>query len=165
MDGVKVSVLAPTVHSLYIFLHLYHHLLELGVGLRQFCDWAVILHACKGEIDHEAIKKHLEVLGMVRAYKACGTILVDHLGLPQNEFTYDLDKSDRIFAQRILDVVEYRGNMGHYNLKGGNSGLWHNLEATGIKLVHFIKFMPLAPSFSCGWLSAELIRKISKNLK
>ena len=62
-------------------------------------------------------------------------------------------------------MVMYRGNMGHYNLKGGYQGLWHNLEATGIKIIHFLKFMPLAPAFSWNWLVAELKRKITRKLK
>ena len=165
IEGVPVSVLSPTLHSLYIFLHLYHHLLELGVGLRQFCDWAAILHACKNEIDHQAIRKHLELLGIERAYRACGCLLIDYLGLPKVDFTYELVSSDKRYAKSILDVVMYRGNMGHYNLKGGYQGLWHNLEATGIKITHFLKFMPLAPAFSWNWLLAELKRKISKKLR
>jgi hypothetical protein len=165
MEGVKVSVLPPTLHSLYIFLHLYHHLLELGVGLRQFCDWAAILHTYNRSIDHDAIRKHLEVLGIARAYRACGCLLIDYLGLPEDEFTYEVNSSDKQSAECILDVVMYRGNMGHYNLKGGHQGLWHNLEATGIKMIHFLKFMPLAPAFSWNWLLAELKRKISKKMR
>lgn len=165
INGVKVSTLSPTLHSLYIFLHLYHHLLELGVGMRQFCDWAVMLHECRKEINHKDIQQHLKVLGMEKAYRACGAILVDQLALPVEEFTYELNDIDRKYARKVLEVVEYRGNMGHYNLKGGYKGLLHNIEATGIKMSHFMKFMPLAPSFSCGWLSSELKRKISTALK
>lgn len=165
IEGVPVSVLSPTLHSLYIFLHLSHHLLELGVGLRQFCDWAAILHTYNRSIDHDAIRKHLEVLGIVRAYRACGCLLIDYLGLPEDEFTYEVNSSDKQSAECILDVVMYRGNMGRYNLKGGHRGLWHNLEATGIKIIHFLKFMPLAPAFSRNWLLAELKRKITRKLK
>lgn len=102
IEGVPVSVLSPTLHSLYIFLHLYHHLLELGVGLRQFCDWAAILHARKNEIDHEAIRGHLKLLGVESAYRACGCLLIDNLGLPKDEFTYELKSSDKRYAKRIL---------------------------------------------------------------
>lgn len=165
VDGIPVSVLSPTLHSLYIFLHLYHHLLELGVGLRQFCDWAAILHACKNEIDHDTIRKHLELLGMEKAYRACGCLLIDYLGLPKDEFTYEFVSSDKRYAKRILDVVMYRGNMGYYNLKGGHQGVWHNIEATSIKIIHFLKFMPLALTFSRNWLWAELKRKISEKLR
>ena len=165
VEGVTVSVLPPTLHSLYVFLHLYHHLLELGVGLRQFCDWAAMLHTYNRSIDHDAIRKHLKILGLERAYCACGGIMIDYLGLPEDEFTYELVSSDKRYAKRILDVVMYRGNMGHYNLKGGYQGLWHNLEAMGIKIIHFLKFMPLAPAFSWNWLVAELKRKITRKLK
>lgn len=165
IDGVAVSTLSPTLHSLYIFLHLYHHLLELGVGLRQFCDWAAILHTCVYDIDHAAIRQHLRVLNMERAYRAFGGILIEYLGLPAEEFTYKLTPKDYRYTKRILDVVEYRGNMGKHNLKGGYHGVWHNLEATGIKVVHFMKFMPLAPAFSCKWLLHEVTRKIRIKLQ
>lgn len=151
INGCDVSTLHPTIHSLYIFLHLYHHLLELGVGLRQFCDWAMILHACKDDIDHEAIKKHLKVFGMEKAYRACGAILVRDLGLPANEFTYELTDYNMRYADKILDIVFYRGNMGHYNKRGGFHGWKHKLESTAIKLSHFIKFYLLAPSFMRDW--------------
>ena len=150
INGCNVSTIHPTIHSLYIFLHLYHHLLELGVGLRQFCDWAVMLHACKNEIDHEAIKRHLKVFGMEKAYRACGAILVRDLGL-EDEFTYKLKDKDLRYADRILNVVFYRGNMGHYNKRGGFHGWRHKLESTAIKLSHFVKFYPLAPSFMRDW--------------
>lgn len=151
INDCNVNTLHPTIHSLYIFLHLYHHLLELGVGLRQFCDWAMILHACKDDIDHEAIKKHLKVFGMEKAFRACGAILVRDLGLPANEFTYELTDYDMRYADKILDIVFYRGNMGHYNKRGGFHGWKHKLESTGIKLSHFIKFYPLAPTFMRDW--------------
>lgn len=151
INGFGISTLHPTIHSLYIFLHLYHHLLELGVGLRQFCDWAMVLHTCKDEIDHQAIRQHLMAFGMEKAYRACGVILVRDLGLPADEFTYELTDSDIHYADRILDVVFYRGNMGHYNKRGGFHGWRHKLESTAIKLSHFVKFYPLAPSFMRDW--------------
>lgn len=151
VNGVNVSTLTPTIHSFYIFLHLYFHLIELGIGLRQFCDWAMILHARKDEIDHEAIKRHLQAFGMEKAYKACGAILVRDLGLPSDEFTYKLMDKDMRYADRILNVVFYRGNMGHYNKKGGFHGWRHKLESSVIKLSHFVKFYPLAPTFMRDW--------------
>lgn len=151
INGTPVRTFSPTLHSLYIFLHIYFHLIELGVGLRQFCDWAMILHGCKEQIVHGAIKKYMEVLGMERAYRACGCILVSELGLPEDEFTYQLTNRDRKYADKILEVVSYRGNMGHYNKHAGFYGWKHKLESSGIKLSHFLKFYPLAPSFMRDW--------------
>lgn len=151
INDENVRTFSPTLHSLYIFLHIYFHLIELGVGLRQFCDWAMILHACKDEIDHEAIRQHLKALGMEKAYKACGTILVRNLGQSADEFTFQLTDKDMRYADRILNVIFYRGNMGHYNKRGGFHGWRHKVESTAIKLSHFIKFYSLAPSFMCDW--------------
>lgn len=158
--GTEIPTLSPTLHTLYVFLHLYHHLLELGIGLRQFCDWAVMLHDCKENIDQEQLRQHLGMLGMLKAYRACGSILTEYLGLPEEELGCRISSSDKWYGRMILDVVLYRGNMGHYNKLSGFSGWRHNIEATGIKVVHFLKFMPLAPSYSFRWLGHELWRKV-----
>ena len=163
--GTKIPTLSPTIHTLYIFLHLYHHLLELGIGLRQFCDWAVMLHYCKDSIDQEQLMEHLEMLGMQMAYRACGSILTEYLGLPEEELGCHITKSDKRYGRKILDVVLYRGNMGHYNKRSGFRGWHHNLESTGIKVSHFLKFMPLAPSYSFRWLGHELWRKVKMKTK
>lgn len=156
IDGCQVKTLSPTLHVLYIFIHLYSHLTKLGVGLRQFCDMAVMLRNCHEQIEMDELRKNLENLGMERAYKACGTILVDQLGITEKELGYTLTETDRKYGKRILDVVMYRGNMGHYNKRTGFRGWKHKVESMGIKLAHFAKFAPLAPKYSCGWLMNEM---------
>ena len=165
IDGCPVKTLHPTVHSLYVFLHLWNHLVELGVGLRQFCDLAMILHSCEAEIDHEALRGHLKDLGLEKAYRACGCILVNQLGLPAEDFPYPLTAKDRRYTQRILDVVFYRGNMGLYNRMGGVRGWKHVVEATFVKISHFVKFYPMAPGYmrEWGWNRVTQISRISQN--
>lgn len=162
LNGQKIATLEPTVHAFYIFQHLYEHLMELGVGLRQFCDWAMILHGCRAQIDHAKLRQYAETLGMDKAMRACGVILIDYLGLPEEDFPYRLTDKDRKYCKRILDVVFYRGNMGHYNKRNGFRGRKHQMEATGIKVSHFLKFFPLAPKFTWQWICTEIPRKISK---
>lgn len=159
-----IPTLSPTLHVFYVFMHLYHHLLELGIGLRQFCDLAVLLHACHGQIDMGRLGQLLESMGMARAYRACGSVLVDYLGLPSSELGYSLTSNDCRYGKRILKVVLYRGNMGKYHKRAGFSGWRHNVEATGIKLSHFLKFMPLSPSYNARWIGHELVRKVRMKL-
>lgn len=160
VGGKPIKTLSPTLHTLYVFIHLYSHLLALGVGLRQFCDLAVMLHYSKDQINMDTFRMHLETLGLERAFMACGSMLVDYLGLPEKELGYTLSEQDRKYAQKVLDVVMYRGNMGHYNKRSGFRGWKHKVEAMGIKLSHFVKFMPLAPGYSCGWMWHEITRQI-----
>lgn len=158
IDGVAVSTLSPTLHVLYIFLHLYHHLLELGVGLRQFCDMAMMLRFT--DVELPLLREYLQSLGMEKAYRACGSILVAQLGLKDEELGYEPNVTDGENGKKILDVVMYRGNMGHYNKRNGFIGIKHKLESMGIKLAHFLKFWQLAPGYSCGWFWSEFWRKI-----
>lgn len=158
-EKLHVRTLSPTMHVLYVFIHLYSHLLGLGIGFRQFCDLAVILHACRQEIDHHRMHEILRTLGMEQAFRAVGCILTDSLGMPAQDLGYQLTEKDRRYANRIFNIVRYRGNMGHYNKKNGFSGWRHNIESTGIKLSHFFKLWPLAPAYSCRWIAYELTKK------
>ena len=160
VEGMKVPTLSPTIHTLFVFVHLYSHLKGLGVGMRQFCDLAVMLHACHKEIDFGRLHEMLDTLGMERAFRAVGCILTDQLGMPPEDLGYELTEKDRRYARRLLDIVKFRGNMGHYNKMSGSSGWKHNIESAAIKVSHFVKLWPLAPAFSCRWITYELTKKI-----
>lgn len=160
VDGVDVRTLSPTLHVLFVYLHLFHHLVGLGVGFRQLCDWAVMLHYANSQINQEQLQMHLKVLGMDSFYRACGSILVDYLGLPETEFGYNISSKDRKYGKKILDIVFYRGNFGQYNKRNGFSGWKHQVEASFIKISHFIKFVPLIPDYSFRWVWHEFKTKV-----
>jgi len=42
--GKEIKTLSATYNALYIFVHLFFHMTASGVGLRQLCDWAMVLH-------------------------------------------------------------------------------------------------------------------------
>ena len=42
--GKEIKTLSATYNALYIFVHLFYHMTASGVGLRQLCDWAMVLH-------------------------------------------------------------------------------------------------------------------------
>ena len=159
IDGREIRTLSPTLHVLYVFLHIWFHLMALGVGLRQFCDLAVMLHYVKNQIDMNALRVHLKMLKMERVWKACCSILIDYLGLTQEETGYVVSDRDRRYGQRILGIVLYRGNMGHHNRFGGFHGWKHKMEAMGVKLVHCAKFYSLSPLYTRQWLWHEMVRR------
>lgn len=171
IDSSPIYTLSPSNHVLFVFLHLCYHLLSLGVGLRQFCDMAVMLHGAKEQIDMSVLRMHLYALGLDRFWCACGSILVDYLGLPEEELGFILSHKDRNYGRIIMNVVMSRGNMGHYETSHGELLIVHGyhkeskmaeskrkLQVVGIKLSHFVKFAPLAPSYACGWLWHEIKR-------
>ena len=82
--------------------------MELGVGLRQFCDLLVLLHRHCETIDRVALEKHLRAMGFYRAFCAIGAVLINKLNLPANEFPFTISASDAQYQDAILDIVFYR---------------------------------------------------------
>lgn len=116
IDGYPVPVMAPTYNAVYVFEHIFLHLISDGIGLRQFCDWAMLLHYYRDEIDRSLLIKHLKGVKLYKAYRRMGSVLVDYLGLPEEEFPLTISEKDRRFSEKILNNIYHRGNFGH-NLK------------------------------------------------
>jgi hypothetical protein len=127
---------------------------EVGVGLRQFFDLAMLM---KEDIDRDLLMKHLKELGMVRTFRACGYILTEYLGMDAKCLPFEVKNSDRKYGRRMLNVVLYRGNMGHYNKRNGWSGFGHQMESACIKISHFVKFFWLSPRYHLGWMKSRVL--------
>ena len=159
IDGMDVKTLSPTLHAMFVFIHLYKHLLNQGISFRQFCDMAVLFHYCHDEIDHERLHEMLEAVGLQKAYRAIGCVLTDSLGMPANDLGCELTVEDRRYSKRIYAIIKHHGNMGHYNLRHPEIGWKHSVEVACMKLEHFCKLWKLAPAYSCRWLIHEFTRK------
>lgn len=145
IEGVKVRTLTPTMNAAYIFIHLFFHFIREGVSLRQFCDWAMVLHRYREDIDRERLTTMLTELDLLEAYRAFGTILVDHLGLSAEEFPLELTDKDRRWKVRILEDIFEGGNFG--KLRHRSQGAWRwKLETMGIALRNSFRYYRLCPS-------------------
>lgn len=115
VNGSSIQTLEPTLNLLYTFLHLYHHLIELGVGLRQFCDVAILLKVYHDVIDKEQLYKWLDELDFRKAFDAIQLILVKLLGLDEKFALCPIpinESSDTISL--FMDIVWFGGNFGFH---------------------------------------------------
>ena len=166
IGSTSVPILNPTLNVLYTFLHLYHHLVELGVGLRQFCDVLQLLHHYCTEIDRPLLAVHLDNMGFRHAFCAIGYILVHRLGLPEEEFPLPLSAHHEKYEHRIMDIVFTGGNFGKYiSTTAVRSGWRYNIEAIARKLKHYILFRQLSPREILFTLLKELPQKILDGIK
>lgn len=145
-EHTDVATLPPTYNVLHIFKHLFNHLLVEGVGMRQFCDLAVIIGKNADSIDADFLKKCLKDIGYWKAFLATGAFLVKYLGLPIEKFPYQLSAADYKWSDRILCAILLHGNFGRYNRKTTNSKIAKSIETAKIAFGHCFKFFPLAPS-------------------
>ena len=139
INGEQVPTLAPTYNAIFIFVHIFQHLIADGIGLRQFCDWTMLFAQ---QIKKERVKKqntndsfdiaileqHLDGIGLRKAYSGLGAILTDYLGLPKEVFPFEIGECDHRRAPKLFDNMLKMGNFGH------NVGYKHsNMMAHGIE--------------------------------
>lgn len=109
--GRNITVSSPLFDIVFVFLHLYHHFLNGGIGLRHICDWTMLLNAHSKEIDKGELKQILKDFNLMKAWSLFAPIAVDHLGLPESEcpFYYHDNKKK---SDRILTYILREGNFG-----------------------------------------------------
>lgn len=160
IEGVKVRTLSPTMNTAYVFIHLFFHFIREGVSLRQLCDWAMVLHHNKDEIDKEALLEMLLDLDIFDAYCAFGTILVDELGVPKREFPVSLDDNDREWKGKILEDIFRGGNFGKLHHQAHSSWKF-KVETMCVALRNSFRYYRLCPSEVGGMIP----RLLKGNLK
>ncbi len=162
--GKEIKTLSATYNALYIFVHLFYHMTASGVGLRQLCDWAMVLnktHPCppclgrefdtaesnnkKSSLNREDLGGSLLKLGYFKAYKAMGAFLVEYLGLPEEQVPLALDEKDRKGVETIKKNILKRGNFGRSGRKVKKIGVLHSIETGYLNMVQTLTFYRLAP--------------------
>lgn len=142
INGEKVMTLSPTMNAVFIFVHLFRHFSTEGEGLRHFCDWALVLHREKEHIDVCELERNLKGIGHLKAYKVFGSWLVHVLGLPQDDFPFDLEDVDSKWIPLFTKNIMKMGNLGKVD-KQNAKGI-DNLS-TFVAIKQAAKFFSLSP--------------------
>lgn len=119
-DGV-LNVPTDKFDKVYLLLHIYKHLFNEGIGLRQLMDYYFLLKNTNANIE---IKKTLEELGVMRFAAAVMYVEREVFGL-QDE--YMICTPDEKAGRFLLDEILQMGNFGHndnrFQLKNEDSHL------------------------------------------
>ena len=85
IEDCKLKVFEPTFNALFVFLHSMEHMLTQGASLRQLCDLALLLHHEVEHIDRRRLRHWLCALHLTDMWRLYMFILVNGLGLSQDE--------------------------------------------------------------------------------
>jgi hypothetical protein len=143
IGGEEVKVVEPTLYAVYIFMHLFFHFVKEGLGLRHLCDWAVMMHHYADEIDMQRLVEVLQNMGLLKAFLAFGSILVDKLGM--KDFPLTLTDKDRKLQSCILNDIMHSGNFGRGKRKTQKAGFMYKLETMLFVLSNCMRYFSLAP--------------------
>ena len=95
-DGVEVLVPAPEVNLLLLSSHILKHAFGVGIGLRQFCDYAVVRRYYEGRVNEEEMREIWRMTGLEKWQGLLEGFLVKKTGV-------------------LLDIVLKGGNFGVYS--------------------------------------------------
>lgn len=146
INGEKIPTLDPATNIAYTFGHLWYHLLEIGVGMRQLCDLAVLIDRtfknddgnCKGKA--EKLRNILQDLGYIKAFCAIENELKDYLGLSVCPVKNNVSgKYSRALMKRTISY----GNFGKYGRKGNRMQFGFYIRLTIERISTFLKFHTL----------------------
>lgn len=112
----QIEVPPPVFNLIYVFLHMYMHFLNGGIGLRHVCDWTMLLHAHYKAYDMAELEKLLKEFHLLNGWRFFTPIAVRYLGLPEQECPlYSPECINK--ADRILTLIMKEGNFGRARKK------------------------------------------------
>ncbi len=147
IDGEAVKTLSPTLDALYIFLHAFYHLIlnGNGMGLKQYCDWCMVMHRLHDQIDFELLDRYLVGLHLKKAFLAVGALCIEKLGLPESDLHFPLTEESKRWPAKIMsNLFETRALSEKIRVKGGVS-LLHSMATSRIVAKQVKTYFPLSP--------------------
>lgn len=159
-----LTVLNPQMNAIYLYLHLQHHLLQTGIGLRQICDWACLWKKREKDIDKDLFLKIVDILPVKRCMTALTWIVVNYLGLDEGiiplDIKADIARKDGEFLLRdILDSGNFGRSSGVMDGFVRNSH-WNNLRNYSKALKRMMRLRHLCPSevdaYICYWIKDKM---------
>lgn len=160
----SVAVPAPQMNAVYLFLHLFHHFLQVGVGLRQVCDWVRFVQMRHAAVDPALFTHCIGLLPIRRAVTALAYVGERYLGLPPNLLPLPTDTEEaRHYGELLLRDVLDRGNFGQdtalwRSFRRGR--FWKNLRAYRMALARYFRIYPFCPTevraYPIEWLKSHV---------
>ena len=154
-DCGQIAIPTREFNLVYQLLHLYHHHLFEGIGLRQFVDYALLLKRRGAswewrENTQDLITTTLRTLNLIGFAGAVMYVLQEVFGLPDDQLLVQADKKR---GQLLLADILHGGNFGHYDNTFAKNALGHNMQRIwrDIRLMRYYPEETLCEPFFRLW--------------
>ena len=114
-EGTDDSICVPTVefNVVYQLVHVFRHLLQEGIGLRQIIDYYYVLKSNTNHTDDTNIIVLLKHLGLAKIAGAMMWLLSEVLGLEEEYLI--VPKNERLGKVLLAEILK-GGNFGQYDI-------------------------------------------------
>lgn len=144
IGGQRISVPTTEFNIVFQLSHIYQHLFNEGIGLRQIVDYFYLLQKCD-YLGDERYKRHLgemlRRLGLKDIAGAIMWILTEMLGMDRS---LAIVESDERRGRFVLNEIMQGGNFGKYdgrNARFGHSKIGKNIQRL-YRDVHMMRYFP-----------------------
>ncbi|MDE6267475.1 MAG: nucleotidyltransferase family protein [Muribaculaceae bacterium] len=164
IDGEEIGTGTALFNMILVLMHLYLHFLSGGIGLRQICDWTMIMHAHYGSVDLRELDARLREFGLRDAWRLFAPIAVEKLGLPEEECPLYSAKL-RKRAEKVLSLVMKEGNFGKYSdygTKRPEGYLRGKLYSFGVLTRRMLTRVPAAPIGSLRYYCNYVVKGVGR---
>lgn len=153
MLGEQGEVAIPTAEFNLIFqlTHIYAHLMNEGIGLKQLLDYYfVLLHADIENVDE--LQRNLKNVGLWKFASSIMYIIQEVFGMPASRLIVPPNEK---YGKFVLNEVLEAGNFGKHDERNrfGRSKLGHNLQRVyrDMRLVRYFPTEALSEPFFRVW--------------
>lgn len=141
-SNVEVDVPVPQTCLILLSAHILKHALGLGIGIRQFCDFARACHVWRDRYDHEQLAQICNEIGLTPWSGLLHKFIHRELHLTEADLPLPLQRAGIDANLRPLwHILLHGGNFGHH-AKGATS------KSKGVirhKVYTFMAFLRNAP--------------------
>lgn len=103
----------PEFHAVQMMAHMYHHLFDSGIGLRQVMDYYFILQTMVSEgTKFQEVSSAIEHIGMGRFASAMMYVLQETMGLEREKMICEPSENDGNF---LIGEIMRGGNFGKHD--------------------------------------------------
>lgn len=112
IDGLKVKILPVEFNAFFIFYHLFHHFIHLGIGLRQFYDWVLFMNTYFERMDKKEFVSLTESFDLLDAMKIFASVAVKYLGVKPAVFPFETNIHGK-YVDLVMNDILSGGNFGY----------------------------------------------------
>ncbi|MFA6887756.1 MAG: nucleotidyltransferase family protein, partial [Fermentimonas sp.] len=146
LDGLRVKILPVELNAFYIFYHLFHHFIHLGIGMRQLCDWTLFIKTYSADINSKSFNELVDSFDLTYAMKSFASFTVKYLGAKPEYFPFETDINNK-YVDIILEDVFSGGNFGYdlFKKRTFHSELHRKWYSFRFSTKRIVKIADLAP--------------------
>lgn len=138
----EVAVPTSAMNRVYVLVHIYRHLFDEGIGLRQLMDYYYVLKQPCSPSERAATVRVLSQLRMKRFASAVMYVLQRVFAMPDE---WLLVPPSSKYGKRLLDEIMMAGNFGQYDpriVRDSHETSWGKFVRKVTRNMHFLTDYP-----------------------